>query len=259
MTRICFVSDLHTDMGSQPGIQWPEADVLVIAGDTANSIGEVQKFVQKNQKRWSFDELLFVDGNHEHYSNAPQGRTILDTIGRIGELVPELTMLPLVDYHKVGNLYFIGRNGWYSVDAAGDPEANKIRWREVMNDNRWVGFDQLNIAPPWERAITDAGIVAHRIQSVLHDDPSAKFVIVTHTAPCRETLSQLPQHLLDNSFYANLHMERVMERYRSCIVAWCHGHTHYRQEKLVHGIPVIVNPRGYPGENPSWEPVVYDL
>ncbi len=42
---------------------------------------------------------------------------------------------------------------------------------------------------------------------------------------------------------------------RDRIAVWHHGHTHYRQHKTVNNVPVIINPRGYPGENPDWKPL----
>lgn len=257
--KICFVSDLHCDVGSQPSIRWPEADVLVVAGDVANSIGEVEKFFRKLSRAQSYEHIVYVDGNHEHYSNAPQDRTIMQTLARLAELVPDVVMLPLIPHIKIGSHYFIGRNGWYSMDAAGDPVANQQRWRERMNDNKWIGFDKLGIAMPWDRAKEDAEIVSERIRQVREADPEARFIIVTHTAPTRETLSQRPEHLLDNAFYANLHMEKVLEDHGSRIDYWVHGHTHYRQMKQFGSTTMIVNPRGYPSENPSWEPIVIEV
>jgi Icc-related predicted phosphoesterase len=262
--KICFVSDLHCDVGSQPSIQWPEADVLVIAGDTANSIGEVDKFLRKLVKKNIFEHIFFVDGNHEHYSNGPQGRSLGETLNRIEALAPaNTTCLSLTDAVSHGGLYFVGRNGWYSMDASGDPMSNRTRWRERMNDNRWIGFDKIidgEVQPqPWELAELHAREIEDMIDKVVEQDSVARFVVVTHTAPTRATLSTRTEHLLDNAFYANLYMEKVIAKHCERIAVWAHGHTHYRQDKVVDGVYVIVNPRGYPGENSSWEPIVLDI
>jgi Icc-related predicted phosphoesterase len=259
--KICFASDLHTDIssnGGQPPIRWPEADVLVIAGDTSNSIGEVEKFFHKN-RGWPFAEVLFVDGNHEHYSNAPQGRSLAETNARLEAGMPEgVHFLPTKGAVKIGEYYFVGRNGWYSFDSSGDPIVNRMIWREEMNDDRWIGF-QREEKQPWELADLHASEMRQIIDDTIASDPDAKFVMVTHTAPHRQMVSMEPRFMRTNPFYINTRMEQVMTDFADRIAVWAHGHTHHRNEKTLNGVYVIANPRGYPGENPSWEPVVIDI
>lgn len=258
--KICFVSDLHQDIGHQPLIKWPEADVLVVAGDTANSLGEVVKFFQKLQRKSPYPHVLTVDGNHEHYSNAPTERTVEETRSRLVELLPpSVTFLPAHDSVKIGDLHFVGRNGWYSFDYAGDPIANRAIWREEMNDCKWIGFDKLLQPPPWELAEQDAMIVTAEIASIIAREPDAKIIVITHTAPHRDLINSDPRFLRTNAFYVNTWMQRVLEDFGSNIVLWQYGHTHFRTEKMINGVYCIANPRGYPSENPSWEPIVIDL
>lgn len=258
--KICLASDLHQDIGQQPLIKWPEADVLVVAGDTANSLGEVVKFFDKLQRKSSYQHILTVDGNHENYSNAPTGRTVADTRQRLLELLPEgVTFLPAHAFVKIGDLHFVGRNGWYSFDYAGDPIANRAIWREEMNDCKWIGFDKLLQPPPWELAEQDARDIHDIIAGIVAEDGKAKIVVVTHTAPHRDLVNSDPRFLRTNAFYVNTRMQQVLEDFGSNIILWQYGHTHFRTEKMINGVYCIANPRGYPSENPSWEPVVIDL
>lgn len=234
--------------------------MLIVAGDTANSIGDLVKFLRKLNKKNFFKHILFIEGNHENYSNASRNRSIAQTLTRIDELKPEgTTFLSTQRAVKIGDYYFVGRCGWYSMDAAGDPIANRARWKEVMNDDRWIGFTKRGEDWPWELARQHAQEIDEIITETLTSDPAARFIVVTHMAPCRESLGNDPRHLLDNAFYANLHLTGVMERHAEHIEAWVHGHTHLRSMRKVHGVEVIVNPRGYPRENPNWEPVVLDF
>lgn len=270
--KICFVSDLHVDLMNQRYITWPEADLLLVAGDTANSIGDTIKFLSKVSKLGIYRDILFLDGNHEHYSNAKKSplasvRPIEQTLDRLNELKPEgSTFLPRERAVKIGKFYFIGRCGWYSLDSAGDPAHNRARWFEGVdsggtNDNKWIGFSRLTGEQPlpWELAEQHAKEIDEIITETVEADPEARFIVATHMAPCRETLSDSVKHLLSNPFYCNLNMTSVMERHGERIEAWHHGHTHERRDRYVNGVYVIVNPRGHPGENPSWEPVVLDL
>jgi Icc-related predicted phosphoesterase len=263
--KICFVSDLHADIGSQPSIQWPDADVLIIAGDTANSLGEIDNFFRKNSRKWTFPDVVTVDGNHEHYSNAPQRRTVAQTNDRLAELLPQgVHFLPSMGAVKIGDYYFIGRNSWYSFDSSGDPINNRAIWRQEMNDDKWIGFYKLdedqNFQPqPWELAERHAFEIRQLIVDTIEADPAAMFVVVTHTAPHREMLIQRPEYLRTNPFYVNTRMEQVMTDFSERIVVWAHGHTHHRSEKTLNDVYVVANPRGYPGENRGWEPVVINL
>ena len=258
--KICFVSDLHVDFPNQPLIKWPDADVLVVAGDTANSLGAVYNFFKKNSKRWSYPHVLMVDGNHSHYSNAGRGRTVQQTLDKLTAELPDyVTFLPARGAVRVGDLYFVGRNGWYSFDLHGTLEKNQEIWRDCMNDDRWIGFSAVPQAQPWELAAHHARQVDSAVQRAVEQDPQARFVVVTHTAPDGRLVSQRPEDEATNPFYVNLHMRQVVERWAPRIAAWAHGHTHHRYMRQLDGVEFVCNPRGYPGENPRWEPVVLDV
>jgi predicted phosphodiesterase len=255
--KICFVSDCHIDLFSPPKIEWPEAEVLLITGDTANYLGGVEKLL--HWVRGKYEHVLYVDGNHENYSNAPQKRTVEETELRLRDICGDQAVyLPLMDYHKIGDIYFVGRNGWYSMDYDGLLEANLKRWNLEMNDNEWVGFGKIAQPMPWELARQHADDFKRIMGDIVLADPAARIIAMTHTAPTLESLSTDPKHMLDNPFYVNMYMEEVIDKFNENIIVWTHGHTHYRQDKRISGIEFIVNPRGYVGQNKNWEPVVID-
>lgn len=261
--KIALMSDLHCDIGIQPDVVFPEADVLIVAGDTANTVDGLMRFLDEAIKH--YPNVLFVDGNHEHYSNASQDLTIEETLAKIVMTKPKGSVfLPSRDTIKIDDVYFVGRNGWYSCDSALDPLHNQMVWRDTINDNKCIGFDVVlregKVQPyPWELASQHAEEIDEIITQTVEKDPQAKFVVVTHTAPSPQTVSQDPRYLATNPFYINMRMIPVMEKWSERIIMWKHGHTHHRRQKTVFGIPVLVNPRGYPNENPRWEPVVIEL
>lgn len=246
-------------MGQQPSIRWPECDVLVVAGDTSNDIGTLIKFLTKTSKRTTIPHILVLDGNHEHYANANQKRTVQETCAKIAAQMPDrCTYLPSGPV-QIGHLWFVGCNGWYSFDSTGDPIYNRSIWKDEMNDDLNIGFSRILQTPPWDLAELDASYVSETVAAIRKRDPDARFVIATHTAPHRQMLSPNPKYIRTNPFYVNTKMEAVLEQHAEAIAVWVHGHTHHRNEKFIHGTYVIANPRGYPRENPSWEPVVLDL
>jgi len=206
--------------------------------------------------------VVVVDGNHEGYSNAPQNRTVEQTIDRLRALVPSNVVV--LGHHQphveIGGVHFVGCNGWYSCDIVGDPIGNRDRWREEMNDCRWIGFDAIKQPMPWERAILDADLMRRTIEHVRGS--GQPIVAVTHTAPHRDMVHwTITDKAWDdsNAFYVNSHMSKVLEDHGDAITIWYNGHTHFRSERTIHGVYCLANPRGYPRQNPAWEPVVLDV
>lgn len=54
-------------------------------------------------------------------------------------------------------------------------------------------------------------------------------------------------------------MEELLKEFSDQIHIWCHGHSHAFADKIVHGVRVVCNPRGYPGENINWEPFNFEI
>jgi hypothetical protein len=44
-------------------------------------------------------------------------------------------------------------------------------------------------------------------------------------------------------------MDELIEKERSKIKCWIYGHTHTTSKSMIHDIPFICNPIGYPNEN----------
>ena len=235
--KFSLISDMHVDH-PQPKTPYDALEqFVVVAGDTANGLLGT-KFLKKLKNK-GFD-LFAVDGNHEHYANLAQGRSqqgteqqFLDLIGQrdcVQEIQPGLTI--------------VGLNGWYTCsDEAG--------WRNYMNDSL---YSQLNAAQVNELAQLHADAIAGALAT-----RSGKFIVVTHTAPCKDTLDPKYSGHYSNEWYWNPHMLAVLREFSDRILVWCHGHTHASNDKIVDGVRVVCNPRGYPGENPSWKPKTVEV
>lgn len=260
--RIGVTSDLHADISSQPPIVLPECDALVVAGDCANSLGATEKLLSRFSRRSEIPLILTVDGNHEHYSNAPQGRTVAQTMRRLDELSPpRCVYLPANPPVRLApHLYAVGRCGWYSFDLHDEPlESAARRWVDMMNDDKWIGFSTMDQPQPWEWADQHEQELRSAMKWILEGEPEARFVVVTHTVPHGELLHKHPKFQATNPFYVNCHMESLAKDFGDRIVLWVYGHTHFRGEREIDGVRYLANPRGYPGENPTWEPVVVEI
>lgn len=232
--KFSLISDMHVDF---PQPKTPYADLeqfVIVAGDTSNGLGGL-KFLTKLKNK-GFD-VFAIDGNHEHYANLSQDRKQIETetgfYASVGD--PE---------RRIADLLIVGANGWYRV-------TDEPQWYAYMNDSRngRVTADEVNLL-----ARNDAAYISQRLA-----EHNGKAIVVTHTAPCEETLDERYFGYFSNEWYWNPHMRQVLADHRDKILVWCHGHTHSPADKIVDGVRVVCNPRGYPGENPNWKPKTVEV
>jgi len=234
--KFSLISDMHVDFPQKKTPYHLLEQNVIVAGDTANGL-EGLKFLDKLQRK-GFN-VLASPGNHEHYSNLARKRTAEETEARFRERYP-------------GSGHFDGvpvvlRNGWYLV-------TKETVWRECMNDSKRCVLtkEQVN-----NRAYNDYVNIHQTLQE--WKDYQYKGVVVTHTAPCTETLDPKFEGFFSNEWYHNPWMRTLLTEFSEQILVWCHGHTHASNEAVVDGVRVVCNPRGYPGENPGWIPVTIEV
>ena len=236
--KFSLLSDLHVNH-PQPKMRYDLLEeIVVVAGDTSNGL-EGLRFLQKLKNKGH--RVLAVDGNHEHYSNLNQGRTIDETTQRFASEFPTF-------YSSFeDDAAFILRNGWYFVH-------NEQAWFHYMNDGRYAdaGGNAVSI-----RAKQDARAVRRLLEYCEESGRAA--VVVTHTAPCLETLNPVFDGHFSNEWYWNPDMRPLLGEFKDTILVWCHGHTHAPADVVVDGVRVVCNPRGYPGENPDWKPITIEV
>lgn len=237
--KFSLISDMHIDF---PQAKTPYDKLeknVIVAGDTSNGL-EGLKFLNKLRNK-GFN-VFAIDGNHEHYRNRSQWRTPEQTIARFRE--DNLNVM------EIEGIPVIGCNGWYSV-------GNANAWFNYMND----GPNIFTAAYP-ETARLDCNVLAAKDYDFLRDRLAVvkdKCIVVTHTAPCLETLNPDFEGHFSNEWYYNPLMYRLLDKYRDKILVWCHGHTHAASDKIVNGVRVVCNPRGYPNENPDWKPLSVEV
>lgn len=234
--KYSLISDMHIDF---PQLKTPY-DLLeksvVVAGDTSNGL-EGLKFLQKLRNKGL--NVFAVDGNHEHYSNVRQGRNAEETVARFREENPSVG--------EIEGIPIILRNGWYLVE-------HEALWFNYMNDGRMSGMGAEAVN---ERAKSDVYYISQALRQ--WRDYNLKGIVVTHTAPTRETLNPAYVGHYSDDWYFNPMMEELLKEFAPQILVWNHGHTHKAADKIVHGVRVVCNPRGYPGENPGWKPLTIEI
>ncbi len=233
--KFSLISDMHVDF-PQPRTPYDDLEKFVIvAGDTSNGLGGL-KFLNK-LKRKGF-EVFAVDGNHEHYANDSQSRDIPETEQAFYRGLDQAFAKRITD-----DLRIIGCNGWYGVD-------DERAWLGYMNDGRYAGpASMVNAMADQHAAFLDVEL----------SETQGRAIVVTHTAPCLDTLHPAYAGHYSNEWYWNPSMEKLLQKHAPKIAVWVHGHTHASSDKIVHGVRVVCNPRGYPRENPGWKPLTVEV
>lgn len=231
-----LISDMHLDHPQNKTPYDKLEENIIVAGDTINGLGGL-KFLGKLQHKGF--RVFAVDGNHEHYCNTSQNRTIGATSARFQAVHPNRWDID-------ETLTIILANGWYQVN---DP----FHWYNYMNDAKnCCGVDAIEAQREVHcQAMNDAEF----FRQAMAGSPERKFIVVTHTAPCVETLDPRYEGSIGNDYYHSILMRQVLADHGKQIQIWNHGHTHHKNMASVDGVNIITNPRGYPRENPSWEPM----
>lgn len=232
--KYSLVSDLHLDH-PQPKTPPFEQNVIV-AGDCGNGLIGL-KYLNKLKRKGHF--VFAVDGNHEHYANTAEGRSVEETEGAFYDGLDQ-SICEIVDE----SLMIVGSNGWYTV-------SDFFAWNSYMNDSRCCG------------------ISAEQVNQLAHDDAlyidemlsswSGRAIVVTHTAPTMASLDPRFDGHFSNEWYWNPMMEPLLAKHRDKIAVWHHGHTHAAVDVIVDGVRIVTNPRGYPAENPGWAPLTMEI
>jgi predicted phosphodiesterase len=232
------LSDLHLERAgfAPPGA---DADVVVLAGDTARGVGGVRW-----ARHWAGDRpVLLVAGNHEFYGGAIP--SLIDDL-RAAAAGSSITVLEN-DAVVVDGIRFLGCTLWSDFDFDG-PERRGLSMalcERVVNDYEHIRFD------PEDRTLTPLDTrtlhlasrrwLAQRLGE-LHDGPT---VVITHHAPVIRT-RPLEPHLraLAGAFASDLTGLMGADR----VSLWIYGHTHRAADLDVGGTRVLSNPRGYPDQ-----------
>lgn len=209
---------------------------VVVAGDCGNGLIGL-KFLNKLRNKGH--EVFAVDGNHEHYSNLSGNREWIETEAKFVKEFPHIS--------EMEQTPIVLKNGWYFVES-------ESHWYHYMNDAR---RGALTAATVNSLATGHCEFIRDALKQ--WKEKGRKGIVVTHTAPCTETLDPRFEGQYSNLYYYNPYMRELLEEYTDQIHVWCHGHTHAFADKIVEGVRVVCNPRGYPRENPNWEPFTIEI
>ena len=178
-----------------------KSDLLVVAGDSANSHEFARDVIVEASKY--YEHVVFVDGNHEHYSNYQNGWTVLRDMEWFNrqftwndKIVDNVTYLDGNNTFKIDKTLFIGVNGWYNFTfARGAHFKEQWRaWQNGSNDPVCIRFGKKN--KPHKLARSQMDLLKNHVIAAQNDDTIDEIVVVTHTLPIESAFGQfgVPSH-----------------------------------------------------------------
>lgn len=228
---IYVISDLHTEFGltkeNNPET-WPNADILVLAGDIGNPFEESYKKILKDSKK-KYKDVIYISGNHEFYGCNYNREKV---ITKLKELADETKTHFLHRGSKViQNIQFIGTTLWSLIDS-------EESCKELRDFSKGVFMERIDYI---EEFILN--------YSYLRDTLKYKYcypqVVITHHLPTKKLIhSRFWNHSHSSCFYTDL----LGKLCTTNVKYWFCGHTHEYKKTQYGKTTLVVNPVGYPKE-----------
>lgn len=245
--RLRVLSDLHLESGL-PDLPEIEADVVVLAGDTA----EGTRGVEWACERFPSTPVVYVLGNHEYY-----GHVFPDLIHDLRRAAEGSTVYVLEqDAVTIGGVEFLGCTLWTDQNLWEQPDFCAKLLERTLND-----YHRIHSGASGKRFCAAETREAHfRARHWLEETcrvrPVGPRVIVTHHAPSPRSIpleewraakdlrhpSRAGLNLLIRSGYASRLDDLVVQ---SGADLWVHGHIHAPVDYRIGITRVLAKPRGY--------------
>lgn len=261
-TRLRIVSDTHNEFGrfELPISKEDEKSILILAGD----IGLISKMdwtIMDYLIDWAdhFQDIIFVCGNHEHYSGSID-RGVEKLRDRIKfESLHNVHILD--DSHmRIGDTTFIGSTMWSSFREHNPNVMNAAQYQ--MNDYRLIRTGPKS--EPYKRKFTASDAYGRFTKAINYIFPQIKkekedgqkVVVITHMAPSYQSLNPKyatgPNAELNGAYMSDLD-DDILEAKPNLM---CHGHVHDSFDYMIGDTRVVCNPRGYTPHdiNPNFDP-----
>ena len=234
--KLRYFSDLHLEFIQPKNLERfiraipPGMDeVCILAGDIGNpyqpSYNLFMEYISQH-----FKKAFVIPGNHEYYFHP-----IDETNALLTSYFQKFDNITLLNnaYEQYEGHCFIGTTLWSHVtnpvykinDVYSIPGLDYIQYNRM--NRRSVDF------------LEDALGKHERNVVITHHMPSSSLIDVKYLTPIMRPYNQW--------YYCDLD-ERIVT-HKATIKAWFYGHTHTPADTMLHGIPFLCNPIGYPGEN----------
>lgn len=271
--RFTLISDVHVDsnLWDWSMLQYCDPTIpMVVVGDISNDVFETSHWIKR--LRSMFPKVIWVAGNHCFYNLGFHQTRVYNreweaqwpyprNVAEIYDHYARWSVAHDVHFlHRasvvVDGVQFVGVTGWHNFDA--DPqfrfEDQVQAWQDHMMDAQYINW---STTPAWKGVMEAAQADAAYVKQAIDQNELPK-VIISHHIPHRDLVKVTTNHtwnLLNGSFL-NTDLESCVNH---SVKTWCFGHTHFRFDQDIQGVRYVNNARGYPRENPSWQPVEIEV
>jgi len=265
--KLQIVSDLHLEFNSNIVINNAGADVLCLAGDiclaeylyrnpVSNMINNGGYSDQAKRYREffaqvtkEFDRVLYIMGNHEHYSGL-WNRTS-DVLFEEASRYSNLSFLDN-EWVDVDSVRIIGTTLWTDFNNR-DP-LTLLSVKDLMNDYRAITIKNNDVYHKLRPADT---LKAHQdaldLIKFAVSEHNGDCVVLGHHAPSLMSIHERYKHetLMNGAFCSDL-TDFILDHEK--IKLWIHGHVHTPFDYYVGSTRIVCNPHGYPNETNNFNP-----
>ena len=248
--RLRILSDLHLQHHPPPpGLDdaGEEADAVVLAGDIHHGPSAIP------WARQAFPEtpVVTVAGNHEVYD-----ALLRPTQRQLQVAAADTPNVRFLERESciIGDVRFLGCTFWTGFRLFPERRDAAMRaCRANVGDFRRIHL--LREGRPFRPRDADA---EHRrslawLQRAFRESPPGvrATVVITHHAPSPRSMDPRYAETLTSAAFVTDCEDIVRE---SGAALWVHGHVHRSFDYRIGSTRVVCNPRGYPGENPRFDP-----
>jgi len=273
--KLQIVSDLHLEFNDNIVINNAGADILCLAGDiclaqhlyrhpisnlpnnakNGAKAAHYRKFF--DQVSNEFDQVLYIMGNHEHYS----GRWN-DTAAHLREALEPWPNITLLDnaWLNFGKIRIVGTSLWTDLNR-GDP-LTMHAIKSVMNDYLAITIERNGIYHKLRPIDTlEAHRSAFETIKIATEQWNGDVVVLGHHAPSRASIPERYKHdqLMNGAYCSDLD-DYIFNQDK--IKMWVCGHVHHRHWHYIGETLCVCNPHGYPSEAAAYKnytPLIIDL
>jgi len=236
--KLRYLSDLHLEFINSHELEVlirkiPSGndEICILAGDIGNPYQSnydiFMDFISKN-----FKKTFVISGNHEYYNKT---KTIKETNVFLSEYFKKYDNIRFLhnNYEIYDNYCFIGTTLWSKITNP------KYKINDV---NKIPNFDYIEYNKLHEASV-------YFLEDALQNNNNC--IVITHHVPS-DSLTHVKyknEMLLPYNQWFCCDMDELIETQKDKIKCWIYGHTHTPSKHLIHNIPFICNPIGYPNEN----------
>lgn len=244
-----LISDLHLDLWKDNMKDWRGISTsltCLVAGDISRDFDLTVSFLKHLSS--CYNNVLFVDGNHEHYRNYGNIQERQLEIDMALSSIKNLTYL--ADSALVlDSTAIIGTNGWWTFDYPEKSDAaSKVECMDAFCAKE--GYHMRDAITIWTAAQEQSNFLCEVVASMQNNDDISEIILLTHTVPRMDLIPPYDRDLVDWSKTGNSSMNDVLlNDINGKISTWCFGHIHsHHVDSRKDGVRYVSHPRGRPDD-----------